>query len=432
MRSTTPEARDAAAGPGTELHGLVDGLFRREAGRMVSTLCRVFGPHNLELAEDVVQEALLRALREWPFRGVPDDPSAWLSRVARNRALDLLRRDANLARKAPLLREEEGSEPAPEVFFDGELEDDTLRMVFTCCHPAVPRDARVALTLKTVGGFGVPEIARAYLAKPATIAQRLVRAKRRIREAGVRFEVPAGAQLPARLDSVLEVLYLVFNEGYAAASGEAALRADVCAEAVRLAEKVAAHPETALPRAHALAALLLLQGARLPARTDDGGDPVLLPGQDRSRWDPGMLARGFAHLERAAGGGDLSPYHLEAGIAAAHAAAPSFEATDWPYILSLYDALLAVKPSPVAALNRAVALAMVDGPGPALAAVDGAAAHPALAEYPLLHAVRGDLLARLGEMGRAAASFRRALELPLSEPDRRLMERRARECQASV
>jgi RNA polymerase sigma-70 factor (ECF subfamily) len=416
----------------TRVHGLVDHLFRREAGRMVSTLCRVFGPHNLELAEDVVQEALLRALREWPFRGVPDDPRAWLGRVARNRALDLLRRDATLARKAPLLAAEDGGGGAEaEVFFGGEVADDQLRMVFTCCHPAVPREARVALTLKTAGGFGVPEIARAYLAREATVAQRLVRAKRRIREAGARFEVPAGAELPERLDSVLEALYLMFNEGYAAASGEAALRADVCAEAVRLAELVAAHPGTGVPRAHALAALLLLQGARLPARTDAAGDPVLLAEQDRGRWDAGMLARGLAHLERAAEGDDLSPYHLEAGIAAVHATAPSYEATDWPYILGLYDALLAVKPSPVAALNRAVAVSMVHGPDAGLRAADEAAAHPSLAGYPLLHAVRGDLLARLGDPAAAANCFRRALGLPLSAPDRRMVERRVRECESA-
>ncbi|HEX2189088.1 MAG TPA: sigma-70 family RNA polymerase sigma factor [Longimicrobiaceae bacterium] len=409
----------------------MDGLFRREAGRLVSGLCRVFGPHNLELAEDVVQEALLRALREWPFRGVPDDPRAWLARTARNRALDLLRRDATLARKAPLLAPEaEDGDAAPEAFFGGELADDQLRMVFTCCHPAVPAEARVALTLKTVGGFGVPEIARACLAREATVAQRLVRAKRRIREAGVRFEVPAGAELPARLDSVLEAIYLTFSEGHAASSGPAALRADVCAEAVRLAELAAAHPTVAGPRPHALAALLLLQAARLPARVDGDGDPVLLPRQDRSRWDARALARGLAHLERAAAGGVLSPYHLEAGIAAAHATAPSWEATDWPHVLRLYDALLALKPSPVAALNRAVALAMVDGPAAGLRAADAAACHPALAGFPLLHAVRGDLLARLGDRSAAAASFRRALSLPLSDPDRRLLERRLRQCEA--
>jgi RNA polymerase sigma-70 factor (ECF subfamily) len=316
------------------------------------------------------------------------------------------------------------------VFFGGEVADDQLRMVFTCCHPAVPREARVALTLKTAGGFGVPEIARAYLAREAAVAQRLVRAKRRIREAGARFEVPAGAELPERLDSVLEVLYLMFNEGYAAASGEAALRADVCVEAVRLAELVAAHPATGVPRAHALTALLLLQGARLPARTDAAGDPVLLAEQDRSRWDAGMLARGLAHLERAAEGDDLSPYHLEAGIAAVHATAPSYEATDWPYILGLYDALVAVKPSPVAALNRAVAVSMVHGPEAGLRAADEAAAHPSLAGYPLLHAVRGDLLARLGDPDAAAVCFRRALSLPLSAPDRRMVERRVRECES--
>jgi RNA polymerase sigma-70 factor (ECF subfamily) len=405
----------------SEVPQLVDHLFRREAGRMVAVLTRLLGTEHLGLAEDVVQEALIKALRTWPFRGVPDNPGGWLMQVAKNRALDLLRRDANLARKEDDLRGWTAALTNPSVERDDESLDDQLRMIFICCQPAVPRDARVALTLKIVGGFGAPEIARAYLAKEATVAQRLVRAKRKIQEIRPPFEVPSPAELPAALDSVLEALYLMFNEGYAASAGEELVRQDVCAEAIRLARLVAEHPSLDLPKAHALAALLLLQAARNPARVDPEGNLLLLSEQDRDLWDQSKIAAGFHHLDRAARGAEMSVYHLEAGIAASHLAPGE---TDWPYVLQLYDDLVALKPSPVVALNRAVALAMVEGPEAGIAAVEAIQDEPALSRYYPLPVTLGELYARAGDEERAAACFRKALEMESPEPVRRRVQER--------
>jgi RNA polymerase sigma-70 factor (ECF subfamily) len=405
-----------------EVPQLVDHLFRREAGRMVAVLTRLLGTEHLGLAEDVVQEALIKALRTWPFRGVPDNPGGWLMQVAKNRALDLLRRDINLARKEEDLRGWTAALSAGEG--EDESLDDQLRMIFICCQPAVPRDARVALTLKIVGGFGVPEIARAYLAKEATIAQRLVRAKRKIQEIRPPFEVPAPAELPAALDSVLEAIYLMFNEGWASSTGDDLIRQDVCGEAIRLARLVAGHPALDLPKAHALAALLLLQAARNPARVDPEGNLLLLSEQNRALWNREKIAAGLYHLDRAARGNELSAFHLEAGIAAAHAMAPSDEATDWPYILSLYDSLLALKGSPVIALNRAVALAMAKGPEAGIAAAEEVRDHPALAGYYPLSVTLGELHARAGDEERAADCFREALAMESPEPVRRRIQAR--------
>jgi RNA polymerase sigma-70 factor (ECF subfamily) len=405
-----------------EVPQLVDHLFRREAGRMVAVLTRLLGTEHLGLAEDVVQEALIKALRTWPFRGVPDNPGGWLMQVAKNRALDLLRRDINLARKEEDLRGWTAALSAGEG--EDESLDDQLRMIFICCQPAVPRDARVALTLKIVGGFGVPEIARAYLAKEATIAQRLVRAKRKIQEIRPPFEVPAPAELPAALDSVLEAIYLMFNEGWASSTGDDLIRQDVCGEAIRLARLVAGHPALDLPKAHALAALLLLQAARNPARVDPEGNLLLLSEQNRALWNREKIAAGLYHLDRAARGNELSAFHLEAGIAAAHAMAPSDEATDWPYILSLYDSLLALKGSPVIALNRAVALAMAKGPEAGIAAAEEVRGHPALAGYYPLSVTLGELHARAGDEERAADCFREALAMESPEPVRRRIQAR--------
>ncbi|MEA2562467.1 MAG: hypothetical protein QOH06_3971 [Acidobacteriota bacterium] len=399
---------------------LVDHLFRREAGRMVAGLTRIFGPAHLDLAEDVVQEALLQALRTWPFGGVPDNPTGWLVQVAKNRALDALRRNASLAAK-----EEDIRTWAAALTWLGETEpremeiDDQLRLIFICCQSAVPSEARVALTLKTVGGFGVPEIARAFLAKEATIAQRLVRAKHRLQQARPSFEVPPLRELPAALDSVLEVLYAMFNEGYSTHRGEELVRRDICLEAIRLARLVAGHPTLDTPKTHALAALLHLQGARLASRVDSEGNLLLLSEQDRSTWDRGMIAAGFRYLDRSARGDELSVYHLEAGIAAAHIT----DETDWLEILRLYDLLLAAKPSPVVALNRAVALAMVEGPEAGLAAL----VPIRLDDYYLLPATEGELHARAGHPHEAAEAFYRALEMTCPEPVRRRLAERMRE-----
>jgi RNA polymerase sigma factor (sigma-70 family) len=413
-----------------EVSQLVDHLFRREAGRMVTILTRVFGAENLQLAEDVMQEALVQALRTWPFRGIPENPGTWLLQVAKNRALDALRRDANLASKGEAIREWVSSARVGAGLIsnldDLEALDDQLRMIFICCQPAVPRESRVALTLKTVGGFGVPEIARAYLAKDTAIAQRLVRAKRKIQELKPAFAVPPPAELPAALDSVLEALYLMFNEGWAASSGEELIRRDVCAEAIRLARLVAGHPALDQPRAHALAALLLLQAARNPARVDPEGNLLLLSEQDRALWDRQAITAGLHHLDQAGRGMELSSYHLEAGIAACHACARSYEETDWPHILDLYDALQALKPSPVVALNRAVALAMVKGPETGLFAIEEIRGHASLAGYYPLPIAEGELHARAGDPVTAAACFQTAMTLGCPEPVRRRLTERVR------
>lgn len=424
MRSTETERSTG------EVHSLVDHLFRRSAGRMVAALTRVFGAADLDLAEEVVQEALARALQRWPFHGVPDDPEAWLLAVARNLALDRLRRrgtarskEEALARAIAAAAGAADNRP-PEPYLAGEPSDDQLRLVFLCCHPALGRDARVALTLKAACGFGVDEIAAAFLDKPATVAQRLVRAKRTLRERRPSFGLPPPQRLAARLDSVLEVLYLLFNEGYAAHGGGALVRAELCQEALRLTARLARLPDTARPEVHALVALMLFQSSRLPARLDGAGRLVLLADQDRGRWDPAAIAAAFRHLERAAAGERETAYHLQAAIASHHAAATSHESTDWPAILTLYDRLREIQPSPVVALNRAVAVAQVEGPAAALAALDAIAPHT-LATYAPYHATRAHLLADLDRPTEARAAYRRAAELAGSEPERRFLEETA-------
>lgn len=412
-------------------HLSVEHAFRREAGRIAATLTRAFGAENLDLVEDSVQEAFLQALRSWPFSGVPESPRAWLLTTARNRALDALRHRAVVSRKADDLGFRAGSlrpSPfAPGPALDGETEeDDQLRLLFILCQPAIAPEDRVALVLKVLGGFGVGEIARAYLAKEATVAQRLVRAKRRIRASRPPFAVPQGTDLSAALSSVLEAVYAMFSEGYAATEGDRLVREDICAEALRLARLVVAHPSLARPEAHALAALLHLQAARNPVREDADGNLLLLAEQDRSGWDRSLLALGFAHLDRAAAGDDLSVYHLEAGIAAAHSGAATFEATDWPYILSLYDLLLVRKPTPVVAINRAVALALAEGPQAGLAALADLPLSPALAGYYPLFVAQAELALRAGETETARASFERALRARCPEPVRRRIEARLR------
>lgn len=411
-----------------QVRELVEHLFRHQAGRMLARLSHALGLENLDLAEEVVQEALLQALRQWPFHGVPENPRAWLMHVARNKALDRLRRRASLRRKeAALLRqfEERQSREKPcDPAEEGQLDDEQLAMIFACCDPALPPDARVALTLKAVSGFSVAEIARAFLADEPTIAQRLVRAKKRIREAGIALALPPAAELPGRLDSVLRVLYVLFTEGYGAHSGENLVREDLCGEALRLAQLLAARPSTGLPKVHALLALFFFQAARLSTRVDGDGNLLLLDEQPRTEWDQTLLAYGLRHLGEAAQGDELSEYHLQAGIAAVHATSAHFADTDWPYLLGLYDQLLAMAPSPVVALNRAIALSMVEGPEAALRSLEGLQGDPAMKNYYLLPAVRADLLRRLGRTAEAEADYRRALTYPCTEPERRFLLRR--------
>ena len=411
-----------------DIHGLVDHLFRREAGRLVASLTRSFGPANLALVEEVVQEALVQALKRWPFHGVPANPVAWLYRVARNLALDRLRRATNFRGKEEAIRTsllaERGEGRPSETHLEGEITDDQLRLIFLCCHPEVPRDSRVALTLKTVVGFSVPEIARAFLVKETAIAQRLVRAQRRIRERNLPFEVPEPDQLPERLEGVLDVMYLTFNEGYGASDGDALVRADLCVEALRLVEQLTRLSTTAGPVVHALASLLNFQASRLPARVDEDGNLLRLHEQDRSLWDRTLLHKAFQHLDRSTVGEHISEFHLQAAIAAHHGVALSEQETDWSSILELYDQLLELNPSPVVALNRAVAVSRLEGPRAGLEVITSIEGHPAVANYFLLEATRGEFLLESGDDVGAAQAWCRALECPSNGAERRFLLRR--------
>lgn len=408
---------------------LLEHLFRRQAGRMVAHFTRLLGPAHLNFAEDAVQEAMLRALQTWPYQGVPENAAAWLFRVANNFAVDAIRRSRLLGEKseslaAELSRSATAFPQDPDA--EEQFRDDELRMIVLCCHPTLTRDASVALSLKTVGGFSVREIARAFLAEETAIAQRLVRAKRQIRDSPMTFEMPRGAELKDRLASVLDVLYFMFNEGYAAHEGEDLIRQELCLEALRLGRLVAASSITT-PRVDALVALMALQAARLPARVDEAGDLVQLELQDRSRWDQNLICLGFHHFDRSMVGDDVSEYHVQAAIAATHARALDPQSVDWQVILRLYDQLLCINGSPVIALNRAVAVAKVRGPAEALEAIELLDRNPRLNDYYLLLAVRGHLLSELGRPTEAAACFRAALERPCSEPERRFLRRKLEE-----
>jgi RNA polymerase sigma-70 factor (ECF subfamily) len=410
---------------------MVDHLFRSRAGQMVAYLTRLLGPEHLDLAEEVTQEALLKALQHWPYSGIPQNPAGWLFRVARNAALDTVRHRTLAGEKSTELaaehfRNADGSSADDEL--EEQLRDDELRMVLMCCHPTLPQDARVALSLKTVGGFSVREIARAFLADEATIAQRLVRAKRQIRESRIRFELPAGEELVARMDSALEVVYLMFNEGYAAQSGADLVRQDLCGEALRLG-RLLATSSVGTPQAHALVALMAFQAARLAARVDAAGELVLLEDQDRSQWDRKLIALGFDHFTQCAEGTELTSYHVQAAIAATHARAQDGRATDWKRILELYDQLIELSPSPVVELNRVVVVAKVHGPEAALGALRPLEGNRSLRNYYLLPAVQGQLLLDIEDKPGASQCFRQALKRPCSEPERRFLQRKLAQVQ---
>jgi RNA polymerase sigma-70 factor, ECF subfamily len=409
---------------------LLEHMFRHQAGRMVAHLARLLGPAHLDLAEETVQETMLRALQTWPYHGVPENPAAWLFRVAHNLAIDSVRRKRLLGEKteaivAELARSARFAPDDPDV--EEELRDDELRMIFMCCHPHISRDASVALSLKTVGGFSVREIGRAFLADQTTIAQRLVRVKREIRERCLTLEMPRGAELKRRLDSVLDTLYFMFNEGYTAHEGEDLIRQELCMEALRLGRLVAAS-SIAAPRADALVALMAIEAARLPARVDESGDLVLLEAQDRGRWDARLIALGFQHFDRSMAGDEVSEFHVQAAIAATHARASDLQAIDWPVILRLYDQLFAINASPVVALNRAVAVAKVHGAAAALRVIEPLESDPKLRNYYLRLAVRGHLLLVLGRLAEARFCFENALNCPCTEPERRFLRRKLREC----
>ncbi|MFI0984010.1 RNA polymerase sigma factor [Streptomyces exfoliatus] len=396
-----------------------------ESARIVATAARIV--RDVGIAEEIAQDALLSALEQWPRSGVPERPGAWLTATAKHRAVDLVRRRETYARKLAEVGRtltEESYDPEPAG--PGDIDDDVLRLIFTACHPVLSAEARAALTLRLVGGLRTDEIARAFLVPEATVAARITRAKRTLAKAGVDFEVPYGEERAARLGSVLEVVYLIFNEGYAATAGDDLLRPGLCEDALRLARVLAALvPEEG--EAHGLAALLELQASRAAARTGPDGRPVLLAAQDRRRWNRLMVRRGFAALERAGDGRSYGPYALQAAIAACHARAASYEETDWATIAALYRQLGTLAPSPVVELNRAVAVSMAEGPAAALPIVDALAAEPALTRYHLLPSVRGDLLARLGRVAEARAEFERAAELTRNESERALLREKARE-----
>jgi RNA polymerase sigma-70 factor (ECF subfamily) len=396
---------------------------------MIATLTRSLGSRHLTLAEDAVQEALVTAMQQWPFRGVPENPEAWLFQVARNRALDRLRHGRMAADKEPAIAHETPTvePPQPEPLLRDELppvDDDQLGLLFLTCHPALAPDARVALALKLVGGFSVGEIARAFLAQESTIAQRLVRAKRLLRDERISFGMPAPGDLPERLESVLDALYLMFHEGYAATSGDQLIRDDVAAEAIRLARMIATHPAIAAPPACALLALMCLHAARFPARVDSEGTLFLLRDQDRGKWDSSMIAEGMHALDRASAGDRITAFHLEAGIAACHAAAASWEATAWPQIVELYDELFALTRSPVVAMNRAIAVSRVEGALSGLAALDAIENLSALERYPVLPAIQAELWREAGDVDRAVECYRAALGLARSAPEQRWLNSR--------
>jgi RNA polymerase sigma factor (sigma-70 family) len=414
-----------------EVSGIVEHLFRHEGAKMVATLTRIFGIEHLNLAEDVVQEALARALQTWPFYGVPKNPAAWIMRASRNLALDVVRRRKVFQNKqAEIIRLMDGDGGAPDeaIFSEDEISDDRLRLMFVCCHPAIPAEAQVALALKTLCGFSVAEIGHAFLTTEAAIAKRLTRAKQKIHQAQIPFEIPAGRELGQRLDGVLQSLYLLFNEGYKASSGENLVRDELCEEAIRLAQLLVAHPAGNQPKTHALLALMLLNAARNPTRLDSEGNLLRLKEQDRTRWDKSMIARGMFHFAQSAAGDELSEYHLQAGIAACHCAAKDYKSTDWQKILLLYDRLIEFDQSPVVALNRAVAIANVHGPKAGVQAVRRVRDLKKLTSYYLLYAVLGEFEMQLGNLQVAAEQFRKSFELAETKSERAFLLKRLQRC----
>ena len=416
--------------PGSNAGEVADHFFRHEGAKVVATLTAHLGTHRLQLAEDVVQEALLRALQTWSYRGVPDNPAAWLTQVAKNLALNALRREQSWSEKQDGIAAEHArwlatplDDLAPESFTD-----DTLRMMFVCFHPELAAESQIALALRTLCGFSPAEIAAAFLTSEAAIAKRLVRARQRIRELALPFAVPDTAELSARVDGVLHTLYLLFNEGYKASVGDRLVREELCEEAMRLVTLITQHPATPAPCAHALLSLMLFNAARLGARTDDAGNLLRLHEQDRTAWNQEMIQRGVLCLHRAAEGGVLSVYHIEASIAATHCLATDATATDWPRILHLYDQLFVLTRSPITAMNRAVAVARVHGAQAGLDALANIKQRSVLEGNHLYHAMRGTFAAELGQNIAAVAHFNQAAKLALLPVERDFIARRIEEC----
>lgn len=416
------------AGAAPSLHAsnqLVDHLFRHEAGRMASVLTCMLGFDRLDLAEDIVQEAMMQALQSWPFQGIPDNPRAWLYRVAKNKALDVVRREnrfRQIGSEVAYLHQQDATETMiNHFFFDDEITDSQLRMLFAICHPAIAPESQLAMCLKILCGLSVREIAGAFLTSEETITKRLYRAKEKIRQETIRLEVPTGAQLTRRSKAVLTCIYLLFNEGYNSSHPDTLIRRDLCEEAMRLGLLLAQTPKTQGPAVDALLALMCFQSARFDARTDESGAIVLLPDQDRNRWNQSLIQQGHAYLNRSAEGDTLSEYHLEAGIAMLHCMAPTYETTNWTTVLWYYDLLLVQKPSPVVALHRAVALAKVEGPLVAIAEVQKL---DNLTNNHFYHAILGDLYEQSGQPGMARQAYRQAQRLTTSANEQALLDRK--------
>lgn len=436
QESMTGAETTAPVSPADKVTEVVEHFFRHESAKMTSTLTRIFGLEHLNRAEDVVQETLIRALQTWPYYGIPKNPSAWMTQVAKNLALDLIRRDKIFRNK-----ENEISHLMEQISADAEIgdsearpdgiRDDRLRMMFACCHPRIPLEMQVALALKTLCGFSPAEIGRAFLTSEAAIAKRLTRAKQKIRDARIQFEIPAKEKLTHRLDGVLQTLYLLFNEGYKASGGEHLIRAELCHEAIRLTALLVEHPAGNQPQTHALLALMLLNGARLTARLDSEGNILRLEEQNRSHWDQPMIARGLYHLMESTAADQASEYHLQAAIAACHCAAEDYRSTDWPRILALYDQLIELDDSPIIALNRAVAVANVHGPRAGIAAVEAIGDLKQLNGYHLLYAVLGEFEADLNHRESALRHFRKALELATLKSEQLFLTKKIQQLDAA-
>lgn len=417
-----------------EISQLVDHLFRHEAGRLVAVLTRIFGPENLELAEDVVQDSLVEAIRHWQFDGVPDNPSAWLFRVAKNKAVNYINRDRKKesysSDVAHYLQSKWTVEPALDhLFSEEEIHDDELRMIFTCCHPANSPDSQIALALKTLCGFSIPEIAKAFLTTEENINKRLVRARKNIRDDKIPFEIPLGNELGKRLDTVLETVYLLFNEGYSASKGNEVIRYELCKEAIRLAQMIADSKVLQKENVFALLALMCLNASRFKARLDEEGNILTMARQDRSKWDTHLKDRGLAYLNEAAKENKIGFYHILAAISAQHSMAPDYDSTDWRGILYLYDCLVNIDASPLILLNRAIAVCQVGGAEKAIAELEKIENNPSLKNYHLLYSTKAEFYIQLHQYSKAAEYLERSIQLTAVQAEKEMLQTRLYSCQ---